>query len=78
MEGTPPGLRCTGPLTERPGALFPRLSPGPSNTLFLPSPTHPAVPKECHHLRWGPVLTLRPIRVLTVFPGHKLHMVVTH
>lgn len=78
MEGTPLGLRWAGPLTELPGALFPHLSPRPSNTLFLPSPTYPAVPKECHHLRWGPVLTLRPIRVLPVFPGHKLHMVVTH
>ena len=64
MEGRPPGLGWAGPLTERLGALFHRLSPGLSHTLFLLSPTHAAVPEERHHSRWGPILTLRPIRVL--------------
>ena len=69
-RGDPPpgGLGQAGPLTECLGALFHCLSPGPSHTLFLLSPSHPPVSEECRHSRWGPVMALRPIRVLPFSP----------
>lgn len=65
--GTPPGLRCAGPLTERPGACSLAFPLGLEHA--LPATHSSCCPQECHHLRWGPVLTLRPIRVLAGFSG---------